>query len=193
VTVLVTILAAWGSLVAVLLLAAVAVGDTAVVTVGDRVGGELRVHGRHCARDLAHGAGDLAVVVLFEASATGAAARRTGHGAPVAPVIAADSLDAAGPGEVALRQLVVLGGCLAIGHASIRHEVVWVETRVRGDTVQHIHVSHHISFSRGWEGIFVGGLVLLQVRLRVGQVAGPGGVSTADRAFLEVALEDIGP
>jgi hypothetical protein len=35
------------------------------------------------------------------------------------------------------------------------------------------------------------GLVLLQMRLRVGQVAGPGGVSTADRAFLEVALEDI--
>ena len=35
------------------------------------------------------------------------------------------------------------------------------------------------------------GLVLLQMRLRVRQMAGPGGVSTADRAFLEVALEDI--
>jgi hypothetical protein len=85
------------------------------------------------------------------------------------------------PGKVALRQLVLVWVCpLAIGHASIRHEVEWVETRVRGDTVQHVHVSHHISFSRGWEGIFVSGLVLLQVRLRVGQVAGPGGVSTAD-------------
>lgn len=37
------------------------------------------------------------------------------------------------------------------------------------------------------------GLVLLQMRLRVRQMAGPGGVSTADRAFLEVALEDIAP
>lgn len=190
-SVLVTILSAWGTLVAVLL-AAMAVGET-MVPVWDGVGGELRVHGGHCAGDFAHGAGDLAVVVLFKAGAAGTAARRAGHGAPVAPVIAANSLDAAGPRKVALRQLVVVWVCLAIGHAPIRHKVKWVETRVRGNTVQNVHVSHHISFSCGRQGIFMSGLVLLQVRLRVGQMAGPGGVTAADRAFLEMALEDIAP
>ena len=34
-------------------------------------------------------------------------------------------------------------------------------------------------------------LVLLQMSLRVGKMAGPGGVATADRALLEVALEDV--
>ena len=135
---------------AVLLLAAVAVRDTAVVPVLDGIGCELRVHGGHCAWDFAHGAGDLAIVVLLKAGAAGTAARRASHGAPVASIIAANSLDAAGPGKVALRQLVIAWVCLAIWHASIRHKVEWVETRIGGNTVQNVHVPHHISFSCSW-------------------------------------------
>jgi len=132
-----------------ILVTAVAIAEP-VVPVLDGIGCELRVHGSHCGGDLAHGAGDISVIVLLEACTAGATAGRPGHAAPVAAVIAANSLDAAGPGQVALRQLVVVGVCLTIWHAPIRHKVEWVESRVGGNTIQYIHVSHHISFSRGW-------------------------------------------
>jgi len=37
------------------------------------------------------------------------------------------------------------------------------------------------------------GLIFLQMSLRVRKMAGAGGIATADRAFLEVTLEDITP
>lgn len=94
-----------------------------MVPVLDGICWKLRVHGSHCDRDLPHGAGYLSVVVPFEACAAKAAAHRPGHTAPVAAVIAANSLDAAGSREVALRQLVVVGIRLIIWHAPIRDKV----------------------------------------------------------------------
>lgn len=97
----------------------VAIGEP-MVPVLDGIWWKLRVHGSHCDRDLSHGAGYLSVMIPFEACAAKAAAHRPGHTAPVAAVITASSLDAAGSRQVALIQLVVIGVRLIIRPSAIR-------------------------------------------------------------------------
>lgn len=138
---------------------------------------ELRVDVR------GHGVRDSSVVALIEAAGPRVV---THHGtcdtASVAVVRVFHTVHAGLSGQVVL----------VVRH--VRHAIL---SRDQAERVHHpirTHVAHAVN---GVELVLVthslllGSLVLLDVRMRVREMACSSGVATADRAFLEVALENI--
>lgn len=128
---------------------------------------------------------DIAAVTLLEVASAGVA----GHARDAAPVLAVAILHpvkTAGAG-----QLVLVVG--EVGHAlgHLGHHAERLHDAISRHVVHAIEVVQVSVILANSGRLLLGGGILLDVSLGVRQVGGTAGVSAADRALLEVTLENV--